>query len=193
MRVTLRIRATSYESADKLEIYAANGGERRDLVNVRGNTGLNGFAHDVYFSLQAEIPDAWDAARLVIASSTDSSDGSERFDICRVEFLSRCATCAVTPPEPLFRRGDANADGKLDISDAIFVLAFLFGNGKAPGCADAADANDDGRLDIADTIAVLGYLFTAAVPLPAPFGACGADPTGDALDCAVYAPCGTGA
>lgn len=193
VRVTLRIRATSYESADKLEIYAANGGERRDLVNVRGNTGLNGFAHDVYFSLQAEIPDAWDAARLVIASSTDSSDGSERFDICRVEFLSRCATCAVTPPEPLFRRGDANADGKLDISDAIFVLAFLFGNGKAPGCADAADANDDGRLDIADTIAVLGYLFTAAVPLPAPFGACGADPTGDALDCAVYAPCGTGA
>ncbi len=191
-RVTLRIRDTDYEAEDELEVYVTNGAERRDLVNVRGDTGLNGFVQDVYFSLQAEIPDAWDSARLVIATSSNSGAGSERFDVCRVEFLSRCATCASAPAEPMFQRGDGNADGKLDISDAIFVLGFLFGSAKAPDCTDTADANDDGRTDIADAIAILGHLFAATGPLPAPFGACGEDPTPDALDCASYGPCGTG-
>ena len=98
--------------------------------------------------------------------------------------------------EPEFMRGDANADGKVDIADAIRVLSYLFGGGGAAtlDCLDAGDANDDGKLDIADAVKILGHLFAQAGPLPAPFGACGADPTtsNDALDCARYAPCGTG-
>ena len=183
--------AILYEAEDKLEVYVTNGAERRDLVNMRGDTGINGLAQDVYFSLQAEIPDAWDRARLVIATSSDSGAGSERFDVCRVEFLSRCATCASAPAEPMFQRGDGNADGKLDISDAIFVLGFLFGSAKAPDCMDTADANDDGRTDIADAIAILGHLFRTTGPLAEPFASCGADPTPSdpALPCVQFPPC----
>ncbi|HAK95264.1 MAG TPA: hypothetical protein DCM87_09740 [Planctomycetes bacterium] len=96
--------------------------------------------------------------------------------------------------EPEFKRGDANADGKLDIADAIKVLSYLFGGGTTTlDCLDAGDANDDGKLDIADAVKILGHLFAQTGPLPAPFDACGPDPTdGDTLDCTKYAPCGTG-
>lgn len=37
-----------------------------------------------------------------------------------------------------FLRGDANASGKVDLSDAVFTLNWLFLGGLAPSCPDAA-------------------------------------------------------
>ncbi|HAK95667.1 MAG TPA: hypothetical protein DCM87_11850 [Planctomycetes bacterium] len=85
-------------------------------------------------------------------------------------------------PEGLFKRGDANADGKLDIADAIKVLGYLFGGGTTTLlCLDTGDANDDGKVDIADAIKILGHLFANTGPLPAPFPGCGVDPTQDKM------------
>ncbi len=83
---------------------------------------------------------------------------------------------AGTGNEP-FVRGDANSDGAVDIGDAIFVLGFLFSQGQAPGCLDAADANDDGAVDIGDAIYTLGFLFSQGNPPPPPFPDAGVDPT----------------
>ena len=91
-----------------------------------------------------------------------------------------------------YRRGDANADGAIDIADAVFVLGHLFAAGPAPSCRDAGDANDDGALDIADAVAILGHLFAASGPLPQPFGSCGVDLTADDLDCGSFPPCEEG-
>ena len=91
--------------------------------------------------------------------------------------------------DPKFQRGDSNADGTVNIADAIFVLTFLFGGGNPPVCVDTADANDDGVTNIADAIATLSHLFGGAGPLADPFGACGVDPTDDTLDCLAYPPC----
>ncbi len=88
-----------------------------------------------------------------------------------------------------FRRGDANADGSVDIADAIACLQYLFGVGTPLPCASAADANDDGNVDIADAITVLSHLFAHAGPLKPPFGMCGVDLTDDTLDCASFSPC----
>ncbi len=83
-----------------------------------------------------------------------------------------------------FRRGDVNSDGARNIADAIFMLGFLFTNGTAPGCFDAADVNDDGAVNIADAIYLLGFLFTGGPDAPPPGDNCGIDPTDtDALDC----------
>jgi hypothetical protein len=89
-------------------------------------------------------------------------------------------------PRELFRRGDANADGTLNIADAIYTLGFLFGGQAAPVCRDAADANDDGAVNIADAISILGHLFGGAGPLKPPFGTCGEDPTADTLPACGY-------
>lgn len=92
---------------------------------------------------------------------------------------------AVFEPDPksIFLRGDANRDGKLDISDAVFTLGSLFLGGPLPPCRDAADANDDGTIDVSDALTTLNSLFGDSGPLPEPSGSPGFDPTDDAVAC----------
>lgn len=87
-----------------------------------------------------------------------------------------------------FGRGDANADGDIDISDGLVLLNLFFVPG-SPSliCADAGDCNDDGALNIADVVYLLNFLFVSGPPLPAP--GCGIDPTPDSLDCLSWTPC----
>lgn len=91
-----------------------------------------------------------------------------------------------------FSRGDCSADGNLNIADPIFALSSLFAGSEMPPCSDACDANDDGDFDISDPIFTLGYLFLGGPEPDAPFPACGEDPTGDALGCDAFPPCGQG-
>ncbi|MBI4606203.1 MAG: hypothetical protein HY721_29910 [Planctomycetes bacterium] len=95
-----------------------------------------------------------------------------------------------------FLRGNANGSAvpegapweAIDISDAIFLLSFLFLGGPQPPCMDAADSNDDGKADISDAVRTLGYLFgggTTEVTLPPPWPELGPDPTADDLSCDV--------
>jgi hypothetical protein len=90
-----------------------------------------------------------------------------------------------------FRRGDANADGRVDISDAIRTFMYLFLGAPPPRCLDAADSNDDGAIDISDGVTTLNDFFIpgTAISDPGPF-ACGVDPTGDPLACGSYDACG---
>jgi hypothetical protein len=93
-------------------------------------------------------------------------------------------------PGVRFRRGDANADGTSDLSDAIFTLSWLFLGAATPSCLDAADANDDGGIDIADPTFLLNHLFLGGARPPAPSASCGLDPTDDMKGCSEHAPCG---
>ena len=61
--------------------------------------------------------------------------------------------------EKSFIRGDANQDGRVDISDAIAILTYLFAGGQSATCADAMDVDDTGVLEITDGIRLLTYLF----------------------------------
>lgn len=62
-------------------------------------------------------------------------------------------------------RGDANRDGQIDISDAVFLLNYLFASGVAPGCEPIADTNHDFKVDISDPVNLLGFLFSGGRPL----------------------------
>jgi len=92
-----------------------------------------------------------------------------------------------TPEGAVFRRGDSNGDGRVDISDPVSIVAFLFLGGSPSLCADAADANDDGKIDISDPVGILGFLFlgTDAPQVPGP-DTCGEDPTADELATCEY-------
>jgi hypothetical protein len=82
-----------------------------------------------------------------------------------------------------FLRADANADGQIDLPDALQILFVLFA-GFTTDCPDALDANDDGNVGIADAVRVLTYVLGSVRSLPAPFPVAGSDPTpADALDC----------
>lgn len=86
-----------------------------------------------------------------------------------------------------FLRGDSNSDGKVNMSDAISILDYLF-QGHSMDCQKAADVNDDGKVNIADVDALVSYLYKGGPPPGAPFfkdsrSPCGSDPTPDALRC----------
>lgn len=92
------------------------------------------------------------------------------------------------PVPPRFVRGDCNSDGELDLADAIETLNRLFISG-SPRCRVACDTNDDGLFDVSDAIAGLSFLFAIQPRPPAPYPACGFDPTPDTLDCDVDPAC----
>jgi len=66
-----------------------------------------------------------------------------------------------------FIRGDATRDGRLDISDAVKILGYLF-LGEAASCLDACDVDDSGSLEITDPVALLNFLFLGDQPPAAP-------------------------
>ncbi len=80
-----------------------------------------------------------------------------------------------------FFRGDHDWSGKIDLTDSITLLGYLFLGGSRPSCPDAADADDSGELDIADPIFLLNFLFLAGPQCPVPYPGSGLDPTPDAL------------
>ena len=93
-----------------------------------------------------------------------------------------------------FRRASSNADGVLDIADAIHSLGYFFrGSPDRVPREDAADANDDGGADLSDPVSTLLYLFRGAAVPPSPFVStqadCGEDPSADVLGCESYTPC----
>lgn len=107
-----------------------------------------------------------------------------------VEERYRRVRCEVGKPTG-FRRGDANPqpDGIVNLSDGIVILNFLFLEGEAPGCFDAADVDDNGGVRLNDPVFLFNYLFLGgdSPPLPGPLG-CGDDPTDDSLECVASCP-----
>ena len=73
--------------------------------------------------------------------------------------------------------GDANSDGRLDLSDAIWILGHLFlgtssalpcegGTASRPGPGELAlvDVNGDEAIDLSDPVRILGFLFLGSGP-----------------------------
>jgi hypothetical protein len=56
--------------------------------------------------------------------------------------------------------GDANADASVDISDAVYLIAYIFSGGSAPSPLLAGDANCDEAVDIADVVYLISYIFS---------------------------------
>lgn len=91
-------------------------------------------------------------------------------------------TSTAEPEEPVFLRGDGNGDGRVDLSDAVAVLNYLFAGGVLD-CGDTADVDDDGEIVITDPIRILNHLFLGEPGPAPPYPKAGTDPTPDELGC----------
>ena len=86
---------------------------------------------------------------------------------------------------PWFERGDVDQSGRLNITDAVVILGFLF-TVPAPAvfCADSADVDDDGRIAVTNAIRLLQHLYQGGPPPEEPsLGRPGPDPSPDELGC----------
>jgi hypothetical protein len=92
-------------------------------------------------------------------------DGSE--DIENHNLIDGLVRVSLIGEVGVFRRGDANLDREVDISDPVMTLHSLFFESPLP-CVGVADTNVDGRIDLTDPLLVLGFLagITSWRPLP---------------------------
>ena len=65
--------------------------------------------------------------------------------------------------------GDANGDGTANISDAVFMIAYIFSGGDAPDPLLSGDANCDGSSNISDAVYMITYIFSGG---PSPCANC---------------------
>lgn len=92
-----------------------------------------------------------------------------------------------------FIRGDVDSSGRVELSDAVQVLNFLFRGARQPGCLETADSNNDAQVNLSDGVYLLTWLFLGGAAPAAPGPGCGLDPDdsgarGD-LGCESYAGC----
>ncbi len=53
--------------------------------------------------------------------------------------------------------GDVNSDGKIDTTDAMYILQFTIGKAPEDMDAEVADTNGDGGTDTTDAMLILQY------------------------------------
>ena len=154
------------------------------LAVAGGDTGTTGNAGTVTFCDLAGFPSI---PAVEVCDDGADNDGDGKID-CEDPDCAQAPNCQVGT---LFRRGDANADGGINITDGIFILNYLFLGGPEPPCMEAADPNDDGSNNITDGVYILNFLFLGGPPPTAPgHETCGPDPEGSPdLGCASYEAC----
>ncbi len=63
-----------------------------------------------------------------------------------------------------FTHGDANADGKISVSDAIYIINYLFKGGLSPNPLGAGDVNCHAKITVSDVVYLVNYLFRGGPP-----------------------------
>ena len=61
--------------------------------------------------------------------------------------------------------GDVNGDGRIDVSDAVYLINYIFNEGTEPlPSNDNGDVNCDGRLDVSDAVFLINFIFRDGDP-----------------------------
>ena len=172
-------------------VAGVNDGWQRLRLEVRGRTVVARFGGEYGSTSEGELVEG--TLRNAGIGSFYIGYREDLADLARTRppTLDRLEVSTPAPQGgPRFERGNSNADARTDLSDAVYILNFLFLGGDAPPCDKAADVDDDGTLNLTDAVFLLGTLFLGGEPPPAPFGECGEDLSADALGCDEPGGCG---
>ena len=119
-------------------------------------------------------------------SSDDSGAGWFTHDLYPLQLR---VTAEGGEATPRFLRGDCDASGSIDLTDAVFLLLYNFSGGPRPTCLAACDSDGDGQATgaVTDAVYLLMYAFLGGSPPVQPFPACGpgTGPGDEAVGCEV--------
>lgn len=76
------------------------------------------------------------------------------------------------PPAPACLCGDANGTGSINISDAVFVINYIFAGGAAPNPTCLGDANGTGSINISDAVYIINFIFGGGPAPVCPSASC---------------------
>jgi len=74
-----------------------------------------------------------------------------------------CATVAAVGWAEVYPPGDCNGDFAADVSDAVWLINYIFTGGDPPVSFRAADVNNDCSNDISDAVWIVSYVFGQGV------------------------------
>jgi aminopeptidase N len=63
-----------------------------------------------------------------------------------------------------FMPGDADGNGIVNISDAVFLISYIFGGGPAPDPLESGDVDCNSIVNIADAVYLIAYIFGGGPP-----------------------------
>jgi hypothetical protein len=70
---------------------------------------------------------------------------------------------SVWSPDPVgfwtMRCGDANSDQDVNVSDAVFIINYIFVGGDPPNPIESGDCNCDGTCNVSDAVMIINYVF----------------------------------
>jgi len=124
-------------------------------LNHRGNTCIGEFVTSTVMSVSCSVTSPF---TVVTSPPTIVTNPSTEVASPAVTVTTICEViCA-----------DVNGDGKVDISDAVYLVLYLFRNGDPPDCPESyticADANGDGEVTISDVVYLINYLLKGGDP-----------------------------
>ena len=126
-------------------------------VTVDDETLCNDAAADNTCTLEFTIPP--DVAPEEDCDTVGDEDGNDLAD-CDDPVCADLPSCQ----QAGLRRGDADDNGQVQLTDAVNILGFLFQGSAAPTCMDAADADNNDEVQLTDAVRILGFLFQGSEP-----------------------------
>ena len=152
-------------------------------VGIENRTGLIGLpvvVNATYLKDQLAIQfkhpdDTWLSASpmggVVNPGSKDTIDVRfDATDCIRTTYMGVMTLISNAPANPTINipitmtvgamRGDANNSGTINISDAVYLIAYIFSGGPAPIPAEAGDADCNATCNISDVVYLIAYIFS---------------------------------
>ncbi|MBK7091412.1 MAG: S8 family serine peptidase [bacterium] len=75
-------------------------------------------------------------------------------------FKADTISVSVTVIDPPYVCGDADNSGGVTISDAVYLINYIFSGGPAPNPAEAADVDCSGGVSISDAVYLISFIFS---------------------------------
>lgn len=79
-------------------------------------------------------------------------------------FNDDLGTWCITYYSPAFICGDANYDYSVNVSDAVYIVNYVFTGGFAPQPLASGDSNCDGSVNVSDVVVLLNFIFESGYP-----------------------------
>ncbi len=160
-----------------------------DVVLLNPAASIPGFTTDT-FNFLVEVDSVATLGWVTLHSRIFGRDANS--DLGTFDTVAAMPDSWFVKMSELFIRGDLDTVVGISMGDAIYLLKALYVPGsEIPQCFDASDVDDTGHSEIptmGDALYLLKYLYVPGAPEPpAPFPACGVDPTEDDLmDCSEH-------
>lgn len=138
--------AWDYDPALTFHVYRRLGSSSGSFFRVddpSGSMANPGVASGSYTDSDADTSEVYDYLLIAEDASGNLSEHSAILDTS----------------VPSYVCGDSDTNGAVNISDAVFLVAFIFGGGSAPDPYLAGDADCNGKINISDAVYLVAYIF----------------------------------